>query len=306
MGSGEGWAPKTADFAPLHACKSASSSPSHACVQCETLPLVEELTIPSGLEASAALPYCCPLCRTVPSSGEVAPPPSSCKSAATLASFLGVCKTSPIVQDFECPAYCKREASTSLPVFSHELVYVSEVDDIVISQIIPKLWSRDSLTVLCPKSAGDNSFSGLHIVQRCDILVAAPLLEKLGAGVQNPAHFHPNFVVPFVTCCMLSLSPAIEKHPPLSHSSNLLPHLSCSAGVDFSSTCIEFRGSVHGRECRVLLDSGATANFVSEIFSAELTLPPVLLSPPVVVNMADGRASVTTHSVSLDLTVGSL
>ena len=51
VGSGEGWAPEIADLVPLHACKSASSSPSHACVQCETLPLVEELTIPSGLEA---------------------------------------------------------------------------------------------------------------------------------------------------------------------------------------------------------------------------------------------------------------
>ncbi len=92
MGSGEGWAPKTADFVPLHACKSAASSPSHACGQCKALPLVKELTIPSGLEAAAALPNCCSECRTVPSSGKVAPFPSSCKSAATLASFkLGVC-----------------------------------------------------------------------------------------------------------------------------------------------------------------------------------------------------------------------
>jgi hypothetical protein len=70
VGSGEGWAPKTADLVPLHACKSAASSPSHACGQCKTLPLVKELTIPSGLEAAAALPNCCSECRTVPSSGK--------------------------------------------------------------------------------------------------------------------------------------------------------------------------------------------------------------------------------------------
>ena len=73
VGSAEGWAPEIADLVPLHACKSASSSPCHACVQCKTLPLVEELTVSSGLEAAAALPNCCSLCKTVPSSGKVAP-----------------------------------------------------------------------------------------------------------------------------------------------------------------------------------------------------------------------------------------
>ncbi len=61
-----------------------------------------------------------------------------------------------------------------------------------------------------------------------------------------------------------------------------------------------------GRECRVLLDCGATASFVSESFIAGLSLPTSQLSPPVVVNLADGRAFVAASSVSLDLTVGTL
>ncbi len=160
--------------------------------------------------------------------------------------------------------------------------------------------------MLCPKIEGDNYSDGLFTSQKCVILVAALMLVELGAGLQNPAHFLHNFVVPLVSCCMLSLSPAIEKPTALSHPFNLLPHLSSSAGVDFSSTCIEFRGCVLGRECRVLLDSGASANFASESFIADISLPTSQLSHPVVVNLADGRASVTASSVSLDLAVGTL
>ncbi len=107
--------------------------------------------------------------------------------------------------------------------------------------------------MLCPKYARGNYQGGLGRLQHCEVLVAAPLLEKLGAGSQDQAQFLPNFVVPFVHCCMLSLSPVIGKPTPMSPPSNLLPHLSLSTGVDFSSTCIEFMGTVHGRECRVLL-----------------------------------------------------
>ncbi len=82
---------------------------------------------------------------------------------------------------------------------------------IVIKQITHKLLTRDSLTVLCPKIACDNYSDGLFTSQKCEVLVAAPLLVELGAGLQNPAHFLPNFVVPLVSCCMLSLSSAIEK-----------------------------------------------------------------------------------------------
>jgi hypothetical protein len=209
VGSIEGQAPKTSSLDNLSTCKSAASSSSHACGQCQTLPLVHEWSIPSGVGAAAALPNCLPECKTVPSIGEVAPSFCSCKSAVSLASFqVGVCKPSPVVQDIDPPDYCKSEASPSLPCVSHELVYVTAFDDsTVISQIYPKLLSRDSLKVMCPKSAGDNLSIGLHIAHRCEVLVAAPLLEKLGAGVQNPAHFHPNFVVPFVTCCICCLSP---------------------------------------------------------------------------------------------------
>ena len=42
---------------------------------------------------------------------------------------MGVCKTSPVVQDIDPPDCCKSEACPSLHVVSHELVYVLEVDD---------------------------------------------------------------------------------------------------------------------------------------------------------------------------------
>ncbi len=62
VGSGEGWAPETADLVPLHACNSAASSPSHACGQLKTFPLVKELTIPPGGEL---LQPCLTVCLSV-------------------------------------------------------------------------------------------------------------------------------------------------------------------------------------------------------------------------------------------------
>ena len=55
-----------------------------------------------------------------------------------------------------------------------------------------------------------------------------------------------------------------------------------------------------------MLDSGAIANFVSEDFVADLSLPAVPLAPPIVVSYADGKGKVATHNVWVDLTVGSL
>ena len=47
---------------------------------------------------------------------------------------------------------------------------------------------------------------------------------------------------------------------------------------DLSSTCIEFVGNLAGREVRVLLDSGASANFVSDTLLHELSLPTAPIS----------------------------
>jgi hypothetical protein len=106
VGSVEGWAPETASLDTLSTRKSAASSSSHACGQYQTLPLVHELSIPSGVGAAAALPNCLPECQTLPPSGKVASFPVSGTSTVSLASCqVGVCKPSPLVQDFECPAY---------------------------------------------------------------------------------------------------------------------------------------------------------------------------------------------------------
>jgi hypothetical protein len=80
----------------------------------------------------------------------------------------------------------------------------------------------------------------------------------------------------------------------------------CVGTPDLSSTCIEFVGNLAGREVRVLLDSGASANFVSETLLHELSLPTVPMSSPVNVRVADGRTSVVQSSVTTDLSVGSL
>ena len=55
-----------------------------------------------------------------------------------------------------------------------------------------------------------------------------------------------------------------------------------------------------------MVDSGATANFVSVALVEQFSLPQTPLPSPVVVNLADGRTSVISYSVTLDLVVGSL
>ena len=54
----------------------------------------------------------------------------------------------------------------------------------------------------------------------------------------------------------------------------------------------------------MLLDSGASANFVSDKLVSELSLPTVSMSSPVTVRVADGRSSVVQSSATVDLTVG--
>jgi hypothetical protein len=77
------------------------------------------------------------------------------------------------------------------------------------------------------------------------------------------------------------------------------------ATPDLSHTCIQFEGLVQGVACRVLLDSGATANFVSEEFMHALVLPTMPLNSLLTVNLADGRAKVTDQVCAVDLSVGS-
>ena len=60
-------------------------------------------------------------------------------------------------------------------------------------------------------------------------------------------------------------------------------------GLDLSSTCIEFEGILAGRPVRILLDSGASANFIDDKLVQELSLPTIPLSSPVTVRVADGR-----------------
>jgi len=76
--------------------------------------------------------------------------------------------------------------------------------------------------------------------------------------------------------------------------------------ADLSSTCIEFVGSLKGRKVKILLDSGASANFVKCSLVEELTLPTNLLSPSVTVHQADGQSAVAHHIVSVDLAIGNL
>lgn len=75
---------------------------------------------------------------------------------------------------------------------------------------------------------------------------------------------------------------------------------------DLSSTCIKFEGTLHGRTVKVLLDSGAAANFVSNDLVHELTLPTISISSLVTVRVADGISSVVRSSVTAVLNVGTL
>ncbi len=134
------------------------------------------------------------------------------------------------------------------------------------------------------------------------------------SGITNASHVHASpsslsIGSPCLSCSVLSHLPTVGEK--LAYATTLDPLETVkvttpSLGLHLSSTCIEVLGTISGKACRVLLDSGATANFVGSIFAVDLALPSSKLSQLVIVNLADCRNTVVNSSFHIDLAMGSL
>jgi hypothetical protein len=214
----------------------------------------------------------------------------------------------------------KSAASPPCPSATHVLLFCNGSGDskYTIRQTAAQLLLGDRLTVL-------------SVQDQCDAVVQGDALQTL----------HGSILLSAAVLAQLGLPPAIERSPPpppASSTSLPLFMLTVHSGVstvrekplpatcfdsfaqlysclivnapDLSSTCIDFEGTLAGRHVRVLLDSGASANFVNSDLVHELSLPIAPISSPVTVRVADGRISVVKQSVTADLwvrwTLGSL
>eukprot|EP00884_Botryococcus_braunii_P017164 jgi/Botrbrau1/4130/Bobra.0192s0005.1 len=143
------------------------------------------------------------------------------------------------------------------------------------------------------------------------LLLSASVLAALGltSTFKCTPHCSSNTGLPLFRCLVQTGCLSVKKKPLPATSFDSFVQINSRHivdGLDLSSTCIEFEGILAGRPVRILLDSGASANFIDDKLVQELALPTVPLSSHVTVGVADGRTSVVGHSVSTDLTVGTL
>jgi hypothetical protein len=199
--------------------------------------------------------------------------------------------------------------------------------------------SATHVLLLCDGSA-DSEYTVRHTAAQLlpgDRLTVLSIQDRCEAVVQGDAlqTLHGSIFLSAAVLAQLGLPPAIERSPPLAWGTGLLLFLlTLHSGVstvrekplpatcfdsfaqlysglivnapDLCSTCIGFEGTLAGRPVRVLLDSGASANFVNSDLVHELSLPIAPISSPVTLRAADGRTSVVKHSVTAALSVGTM
>ena len=154
-------------------------------------------------------------------------------------------------------------------------------------------------------------WKGLHNNNSHDVLLSASVLDALGltSTFKSSPHCSSHTGLPLYRCLVQTGCLSVKEKPLPATSFDSFVQLDSRHivnGLDLSSTCIEFEGILASRPVRILLDSGASANFIDDKLVQELALPTVPLSSHVTVRVADGRTSVVGHSVSTDLTVGTL
>jgi hypothetical protein len=178
------------------------------------------------------------------------------------------------------PSARKSVAPPPCPSATHVLLFCNGSADSThtVRRTAAQLLPRDRLTVLSVQGQSDAVVSG-DALQTC----------------------HGSILLPAVVLAQLGLPPAIDRSPLLTSSTGLpLFMLSVHSGVssvrekplpatcfdsfaqlssafivnapDLSSTCIEFEGTLAGRPVRVLLDSGAFANFVNSDLVQKLSV----------------------------------
>lgn len=236
-------------------------------------------------------------------------------SVAGSSEFLRECKTTPLFSGVANPDTCESVAAPSHPEreIDHTLLFC-EGNDIVDDVMHARKMSLpvDRVTVLCHERAGLALVGDPHFIQHDGFLFSTAELTKLGnlsTAAWAPTHFVSISGCSYVLMSVFSTVPAVGVKPkPVTHFDSLFQlHTDLTVSTpDLSSTCIDFVGMVQGRECRILLDSGASCNFVSESLVKDMPLPTTALDTPVQVQVADGRCSIANHFVTADLTVGTL
>eukprot|EP00884_Botryococcus_braunii_P008953 jgi/Botrbrau1/18059/Bobra.0062s0045.1 len=228
----------------------------------------------------------------------------------------GVCRkfqTSPSVSDLASPVFqCKSDASSSFPASTSHVVLFCESSnrECTVSQLVTQLLPDTRLTVLSCTSDCGQVLEGTTQQQIHDVLLSGSVLTALGftSTVQDPPHGCSSGL-PLFRCFVQTGLLSVKEKPLAATCFDSFVQLNTSHvvdGLDLSSTWIEFEGILAGRPVRILLDSGASANFVDEQLVQELSLPTMPLSSHVTIRVADGRTSVLGSNVSMDLTVGFL
>lgn len=225
-----------------------------------------------------------------------------------------VCQTAPAWMGLANPHRgCKSAVSTSSMKDPHVLLFGVSADiPLSVATAFKLALPGDRVTMLVPCAAGERAEEGDYtLTHHSDFLFPAAELNNLGYTTEQcTTHFVSHAGTHLVMMSMFSkILSVVEKTKTCTHTPDSCTQPEQHNTVhtpDLSSTCIEFVGTIHDRECKVLLDSGATANFVSDQFVKELNLPTAPLKTPVSVNLADGRNSVSNHSAEVDLVLGSL
>jgi hypothetical protein len=203
-------------------------------------------------------------------------------------------------------------SSSSFPAETSHVVLFCQSSDRVsaISQLHTQLLPGTRLTVLsCLQSDYGQVLEGTTAQETHDVLLSGPVMNALGitSTVKDPPHCYSSGLPLFR--CLVQTGLLSVKEKPLAATcfdSFMLNTSQFVDSPDLSSTCIEFAGVLAGRHVRILLDSGASANFVDQHLVQELSLPTASISSPVTIRVADGRTTVVGSSVSVDLSVGSL
>jgi hypothetical protein len=180
------------------------------------------------------------------------------------------------------------ENTAALSLFaesSHVLLYVDEHDrEFAVKQLVSKLLPGSRLTVLsCPAHKVQVEHGESSLQHQGDFLLSAAILNHLGlptVGESSPP-LGCNTGLPLYMLSLYSCSLTVGEKPMNRTCFDSFVQLSSHLVVDtpdLSSTCIEFVGNLSGREIRVLLDSGASANFTSDKVMHELALPTAPIS----------------------------
>eukprot|EP00884_Botryococcus_braunii_P013728 jgi/Botrbrau1/22356/Bobra.0002s0034.1 len=229
----------------------------------------------------------------------------------------GLCRefqTSPSASDLASPeSMCKRDAAPHLiDSDAHVVLFVDSSDrEDSVSQLVSQLLPGTRLTVLSCSSHCGQVLEGTTSQQSHELLLSATVLAALGLSSTTMCtpHCNSHTGLPLFSCLVQSGCLGVKKKPLPATCFDSFVQLDSRHivdGPDLAATCIEFEGTLAGRTVRILLDSGASANFIDDKLVQELALPTESLSSHVTVRVADGRTSMVGHSVSTDLTVGTL